>query len=63
MGFGGVLAGGGSVGAGLTGGALFALGPLLALASMVGGSALTELAMQRANAGSGIGDAKVAPAE
>ena len=63
MGFGGVLAGGCSVGAGLTGGALFALGPLLALASMVGGSTLTELAMHRAKAGSGIGGAKVAPAE
>lgn len=63
MGFGGVLAGGCSVGAGLTGGALFALTPLLALASMASGSALTELAMQYAKAGSQIALTKLAPAE
>lgn len=63
MGFGGVLAGGCSVGAGLTGGALFAVGPLLALASMAGGSALTELVMGRLKAGSETDSAKVALAE
>lgn len=63
MGFGGVLAGGCSVGAGLTGGALFALAPLVALASMAGGSTLTELAMQYAKAGSEINRTKLAPAK
>ncbi len=63
MGFGGVLAGGCSVGAGLTGGALFALGPLVALASMVGGSLLTELVLFRLKDGSAIKESKLLPAE
>lgn len=63
MGFGGVMAGGCTVGAGLTGGALFALSPLIALASMVAGSALTELLLQRAGSRSAIAGFKPVPAE
>jgi uncharacterized membrane protein YedE/YeeE len=47
MGFGGVLAGGCTVGAGFSGGSLLAFTALLALASMIVASALTELALRR----------------
>jgi uncharacterized membrane protein YedE/YeeE len=63
MGFGGVLAGGCSVGAGLSGGALFALTPLVALASMIGGSALTEFALAHFATREEYGQSKVMPAE
>lgn len=63
MGFGGVMAGGCTVGAGLTGGSLFALAPLIALASMVVGSAITELVLQRVKSGPAAGELKPVAAE
>lgn len=63
MGFGGVLAGGCSVGAGLSGGALFALTPLVALVAMVGGSAVAEVGLAHFAAREGYGQTKAMPAE
>lgn len=63
MGFGGVLAGGCSVGAGLTGGSLFALTSLLALAAMCFGMAVTDLGLARFTSGPAIKGAQAVPAE
>ena len=64
MGFGGVVAGGCSVGAGLTGGSLLALTSLLAVAAMAAGMAVTDLALARAaRGGRGSGEVRPAPAE
>lgn len=63
MGFGGVMAGGCTVGAGLTGGSIFALAPLVALFSMAGGSALTELLLQRVDRASQTAQLKPVAAE
>jgi len=63
MGVGGVLAGGCSIGAGLTGGSLFALAPFLALAAMIAGMAVTDLALVRMTKDTGIRPAHPLPAE
>lgn len=63
MGIGGVLAGGCSIGAGLTGGALFALAPLLALIAICAGMAATDLALARTTRGTGVRTAQPLPAE
>lgn len=63
MGIGGVLAGGCSIGAGLTGGSLAALAPLLALAAMISGMAITDLALARTTRGTGVRPAQPYPAE
>ena len=47
MGFGGMLAGGCAVGAGVTGGAIFSLTAWVALAAMWAGAALTHYTMGR----------------
>lgn len=63
MGFGGVLAGGCSIGAGLTGGSLFALTSLLALAAMCIGMAVTAIAIARTSRSGDVDAARVVPAE
>ncbi|TCS63681.1 YeeE/YedE family protein [Varunaivibrio sulfuroxidans] len=65
MGFGGMLAGGCAVGAGVTGGAVFALTAWVALLSMWVGAALTDLIVDRLRLRPGaVGSTKgMAPAE
>ena len=63
MGFGGILAVGCTIGAGLTGGSVLAVSSLLGLASMIAGAALTQLVLRslvRERSGS---SAAVMPAE
>jgi uncharacterized membrane protein YedE/YeeE len=50
MGFGAMLAGGCAVGAGVTGGAVFALTAWLTLASMWAGAGITDWALDRTSA-------------
>jgi uncharacterized membrane protein YedE/YeeE len=52
MGFGGMLAGGCAVGAGVTGGAIFALTAWMALAAMWAGAIITHLVVDAEVAGS-----------
>lgn len=62
MGFGGVLAGGCSVGAGVAGVSVFALASLVALGSMIAGAAATDLALARVR-GKGLHRVAAMPAE
>jgi uncharacterized membrane protein YedE/YeeE len=62
MGFGGILAVGCTIGAGLTGGSVLAVSSLLGLASMMAGAALARLALRAFEAGQ-PGSAAVMPAE
>lgn len=59
MGFGGMLAGGCAVGAGMTGGSIFALTAWVALSAMWAGAAITDTLVDRRRdlAAAGIGDA------
>jgi uncharacterized membrane protein YedE/YeeE len=56
MGFGGMLAGGCAVGAGVTGGAIFALTAWIALAAMWAGAIVTHLVLDGKVAPSGLAE-------
>jgi uncharacterized membrane protein YedE/YeeE len=62
MGFGGILAVGCTIGAGLTGGSVLAVSSLVGLASMMAGAALARFAL-RASETQQSGSASIVPAE
>jgi uncharacterized membrane protein YedE/YeeE len=62
MGFGGILAVGCTIGAGLTGGSVLAVSSLVGLTSMMAGAALARVAL-RASETQQSGSASIVPAE